>query len=353
MSEMMDAVVLRGPRDLVVQRVPVPRVEAGQVLVPVAACGICGSDLRYYEGENPWAKHTLGYEKPNPPNMVLGHEIAARHGGEEVAVLSFRGCGVCPDCRRGREQLCARTAHLGHGAGWESEEFNPGGMAEQCLAWPQFLFPLPQGVSAAEGTFVDGLAVAVHAAGLAAIPTGGSFAVLGAGPIGLGIMQIARALGAGRAWVVDVYETALSCARELGAHSVRTAEGVSGDELGAEVLRETGGRGVDAVFESTGNPETQRAGLAMLARGGAMVLMAGVGEGLALSDAAVAGERRITTSSNHRYADFQTAVELMSEGKVRVGEMITHRFPLGDAPRAFEVARNKTAHGAMKVILEP
>jgi len=349
----MTAVVLRGPRDLAVQQIPVPRPDAGQVLIDVAACGICGSDLRYFEGENPWAKHTLGYEKPNPPNMVLGHEIAAKHEGQSVAVLSFRGCGLCVECRRGREQLCAHTAHLGHGAGWTDMLYNPGGMAQHCVIWPEHLFALPAGISAPEGTFLDGLAVAVHAVSLADLPVGGEFAVLGAGPIGLSILQVAKACGAGRAWVVDAYDATTACAAELGAEETRLASDSTPEGLRSQVFTATGGRGLDAVFESTGDAALQQAGLEMLAPGGAMVLMAGASEGLALSGRGLAGERRITTSSNHRYRDFQTALELLAMGRVRVGPMITHRFPLDQALRAFEVARDKAANGAIKVVIDP
>jgi threonine dehydrogenase-like Zn-dependent dehydrogenase len=83
----MKAAVLVEPRCLRVQSIPEPIIEPGEALVQIAACGVCGSDLRYFEGENPWAKHTLGYEKPNPPNMVLGHEVAGTVEGRRVALL--------------------------------------------------------------------------------------------------------------------------------------------------------------------------------------------------------------------------------------------------------------------------
>ena len=172
----MKAAVLVEPRCLRVQEIPEPVVGPGEALVQIAACGVCGSDLRYFEGENPWAKHTLGYEKPNPPNMVLGHEVAGTVDGRRVALLSFRGCGMCEQCRRGRVQLCAHTAHLGHGAGWEGLDFNPGGMAERCAIWAEHAIPIPDHISFAEATFLDGLGVAVHAARRASIFPGDAFA---------------------------------------------------------------------------------------------------------------------------------------------------------------------------------
>lgn len=353
MSETMKAAVLRAPQDLAVLDIPVPPTGPGEVLIEVGACGICGSDLRYFEGENPWAKHTLGCEKPNPPNMVLGHEIAGTCGGQRVAALAFRGCGQCVDCRRGRVQLCANTAHLGHGAGWEGLEFNPGGMAQRCPVWKEHLFALPDGVSLAEATFLDGLGVAVHAARRAELFPGATFAVLGAGPIGLSIMQAAKALGAGVAWVTDVYDVALDCAAQVGAEEPRNVSDADLDDLAREILAATGGRGVDAVFESSGSLEAQEFGLRILARGGCLTLMAGAAHGLTLSEASLAGERRLTTSSNNLYEEYQIGLELLASGRVRVGPMITHRFPLEQAVRAFDIARDKQQTGALKVILEP
>lgn len=353
MRQSMTAVVLRGPRDLEVMTVPVPHPRPGEALLEVTACGICGSDLRYYEGENPWAKHTVGHETPNPPNMILGHEVAGRHEGRAVAALAFKSCGRCLACRRGQENLCADTAHLGHGAGWGDVEFYPGGMAELCPVWQEHLYALPPGVSAAEGTFLDGLAVAVHAVRRAALLPGASLLVLGAGPIGLCIMQAARAMGAGPSWVADVYDVALECAAGLGADETRQVDGGGMTDLAEELAPGPGKRGMDAVFESTGDPQAQEAALRMLAPGGCMVLMAGAAPGLRLPDGAVAGERRLTTASNHMYEDFQIALELLASGRVRVGPMITHTFPLAEALRAFDVARDKPRHGAIKVIIEP
>lgn len=350
MSRSMTAAVLRGPRDLAVMSIPVPRPRPGEVLLEVLACGICGSDLRYFEGENPWAKHTLGHEKPNPPNMVPGHEVAGRHEGRAVAVLAFKACGRCRACRRGQENLCATTAHLGHGAGWGDMEFNPGGMAQLCPVWQENLYALPPGVSAAEGTLLDGLAVAVHAVRRAALFPGASVLVVGAGPIGLCIMQAARALGAGPCLVADIYAVALECAAALGADETREVGG-GVDDLAAALAPDAGRP--DAVFETTGDAAAQEAALGLLAPGGCLMLMAGAAPGLRLPEGALAGERRLTTASNHMYEDFEIAVELLGSGRVRVGPMITHRFPLAEAVRAFEVARDKPRHGAIKVIIEP
>jgi threonine dehydrogenase-like Zn-dependent dehydrogenase len=352
----MKAAVLAAPRHLQVREVPEPQAGPGEVIVAVRACGICGSDLRYFAGENPWAKHTLGYEKPNPPDMILGHEIAGvvtgPSGEKAVALLSFKGCGTCEECRRGRVNLCARTAHLGHGAGWEGREVNPGGMAERCPIWAEHAIPIPGHVSFEEATFLDGLGVAVHATRRANLFPGDAFAVLGAGPIGLSIMQTAQAFGAGPAFVTDVYRAALDCATELGAGAAFDAQKVDAGDIAQAIRERTAGRGVAAVFESTGTQAGQELGLSVLAPGGVMVLMAGATPGFRLPEGSLAGERTLTTCSNNLYEDYFVGLQLLASGKVRVKPMITHRFGLDDVEEAFATATDKHESGAIKVIIE-
>ncbi len=356
MSEML-AAVLKGPGNLSVERVPIPAPAADELLCEVAACGICGSDLRYLAGENPWAKHTLGVEKPNPPDMILGHEVAGvvQEGGRGVraGLLAFRTCGRCPECRRGAGQLCRETAHLGHGAGWEDRRFNPGGMAEFMPIWRENVYPLPDHVSFDQATFLDGLGVAMHAVDRAGIRGGDRIAVLGAGPIGLLIMQVALADGAAGALVSDVYDAALACALELGAEAVIDGRDSSPEAVAAEVRARSDGRGVAAVFDSTGDISVQQAALGMLAPGGTLMLMAGAADGLRLSTRELAGERVVTTSSNNLPVEFARGLALLASGTVRVDAMITHTFDLAEAPRAFEVAADKHRTGAIKVIIHP
>lgn len=353
----MRAVVLRGPHQLAVEEVPRPQPRPDEVICRVHACGICGSDLRYLAGENPWAKHTLGVDRPNPPNMILGHEVAGtvlRNGGQlRVGILAFVTCGDCPECRAGRSQLCRNTRHLGHGAGWDDRDWNPGGMAEFVPVWRDNLYPLPEHISFAAATFLDGLGVAVHAVNRAAIEPGGGVVVLGAGPIGLLLLQVARARGSGPVLATDVYDAALVCARELGAELVLDGRELSPEDLVGEVARWAGGDRIAAVFDTTGDLRLQQAGLRMLAPGGTLMLMAGAAPGLVVSGPALAGERVVTTASNNLRADFEAGLNLLCAGAVVVEPMITHRFDLSDAVKAFDVAARKQQTGAIKVIILP
>lgn len=353
--ETMKAVVLRGPHDLQVREIRVPSPGAGEVLLRVGACGICGSDLRYFHGENPWAKHTLGYEPPNPPDMVLGHEVAGTvtdiHGQRRVGVLSFRTCGQCRYCLTGRANLCPDTAHLGHGAGWEGQ--NSGGMAEYCPVWADHVFDLPDSVSLEEATFLDGLGVAVHAVKRAGIVPDQPVLVQGAGPIGLSIAQVAVAQGARPVVVTDIYDVALRCAGELGLGPCLNVADADNETVTAELGTAGGECGFLAVFDTTGSLDAQAQALAVLDRGGTLVAMAGVAEGLALAQGSLAGERRLMTASNNFPEDFATGLELLASGQVRVKPMITHVYSFSDAQEAFATALAKHETGAIKVVLVP
>ncbi|NLJ36688.1 MAG: alcohol dehydrogenase catalytic domain-containing protein [candidate division WS1 bacterium] len=351
----MTAVVLHAPNDLRVEKVPMPQAAAGQLLLQVHACGICGSDLRYLAGENPWAKHTLGFEPANPPDMILGHEVAGTviENGRtrRVGVLSFRTCGHCHYCRTGRANLCPETAHLGHGAGWEGQ--NAGGMAEYCPVWTEHLFDLPDWLSFEEATFLDGLGVAVHAVRCAGTISGQPVLVQGAGPIGLSIAQVAMAWGAEPVAITDIYDAALECARKLKLGPCLNVAGADDREVGADLARASGETGFVAVFDTTGSLEAQAQGLAALDRGGTMIAMAGIADGLTLTQASLAGERRLMTASNNFPDDFATGLELLVTGQVQVKPMITHIYSLQDAVQAFGTASNKQKTDAIKVVLIP
>ncbi len=355
MSQML-AAVLEAPGQLTVREVPMPATAPGEVLCEVAACGICGSDLRYFAGENPWAKHTLGYEKPNPPNMILGHEVGGTVSLEGNAVraglLAFRTCGECRECLRGLSQLCTRTEHLGHGAGWEDREFNPGGMAQYMPVWRENVYELPDSVSFDQATFLDGLGVAIHAVRRAGVRSGDRVAVLGAGPIGVLIAQAARVWGAESVVTADVYDAALECALALGLDAAVDGRSAAPEEVTAELVRAAGGE-FDVIFDSTGALPMQQAALQRLAPGAMLMLMAGAAEGLRLATATLAGERTVTTSSNNLPEDFARGLELIASREIVVEPMITHRFALADAVEAFEVAANKHETGAIKVIIHP
>ncbi|GAB4351392.1 MAG: 2,3-butanediol dehydrogenase [Candidatus Abyssubacteria bacterium] len=357
-KKMISAVVLRRPHDLRLTEIPEFDLSEDQVMIEVAACGVCGSDLRYYQGENPWALHTLGVSLPNPPNIVLGHEFAGKVVdaggmpellGKRVAVLSFKTCERCADCRRGRENLCRQTTHLGHGAGWGERAYYPGGMAERCPAWGKLCFEIPDGMSYEEGALLDVVGVGVHAARVGGVGPGSSVAVLGVGPIGNAILQAARAMGASRTYGIDTYEVALDIARACGATLALNASKTNP----VAAIRESNRGNCSVVFDTVGTTETLRKCVSLLEVGGTLVNMAVHDTELFLNALDLGSERTVRTSCNFLPEEYPLALALVAGGQIDVKPWITHRYPLQEIEHGFEVALHKEDHRSFKVIINP
>jgi 2-desacetyl-2-hydroxyethyl bacteriochlorophyllide A dehydrogenase len=336
--------------------------EPGHVLVRVTKCGVCGSDVRYFHGENPWAKQTLGKEIPNPPNIILGHEFVGYVEevadeadddllGKRVAVNTFITCGRCAFCRNGQENLCPRTKHLGHAQGWGEMDFYPGGMAEFCPAPTSQVYELPDSVSDEEATFLDPMIAALHAVDVGGPKLLDKVAVYGAGPIGLLIAQFVKLHGAVQTFLCDVAEENVAAAKAVGVDFAVNVAGSEEDFVDL-VLKETEQEGVHLVYNTVGSTGSIEQSLRLLRKGGTLVLMATKEKDLQFPALALSGERTVKTSSNAMYRDFPRALELLAARKLSVAPLITHRFGLSQALEAFDIACNKATSGAIKVILD-
>lgn len=334
----MKAMVMKAPRELRVEDIPEFPIRADEVTVEVRACGVCGSDLRYYQGENPWAQHTLGRFEPNPPNIVLGHEfcgiVVDGHRdllGKRVAVMPLAVCGECPQCRDGYNNLCVNMKHLGHGGGWGDRDYYPGGMAERCPVWASSCFVLPDNLSDIEAALMDMLGVAVHAISLR--EPGPVITVIGAGPIGLSIAQVARSRGADRVLMFDPSPTAREVAALCGIEEVFD---VAGGDIAAALGRVRDLGGATTLYDTVGRSATLRAGVEALRFGGQVIVMAAHDDLLPFSMMELGQERSLRTSCNFvAPVDFQTAIQLASSGRVKLGPYVTKRVALDDAPEAF------------------
>jgi 2-desacetyl-2-hydroxyethyl bacteriochlorophyllide A dehydrogenase len=358
----MKALVLKAPKTLAVMDVPEMKPGPGQVILRVSKCGICGSDIRYFCGENPWAKQTLGKEIPNPPNIILGHEFVgvvdevcdsrdAALVGTRVAVNTFITCGRCSFCRSGRENLCPNTKHLGHGQGWGKMKFYPGGMAERCLAFGSQVYELPEHVTDDQATFLDPMIAALHAVDVGKPKVLDKVAICGAGPIGLLIAQFVKVYGAVQTFITDVADENIAVARTVGVDfplKLSTGE----NRFRELVMNHTRNEGVDLVFDTVGTTQTIQESLGILKKGGTLVLMATKEDDIRFPALLLSGERTIRTSSNALYADFPRAVEFLATGKIQVDPLITHRFALTQALEAFNTACNKSETGAIKIVLD-
>ena len=351
----MKAIVLRRKEDLVVAEVPKPEPGRGEALVKVTDCGICGSDIRYLHGENPWAQHTLGEFRANPENIIPGHEVAgvvAAVGeggdagliGKRVGVLCFKVDETCPWCRSDMRHLCVNTVHLGHGAGQHGRDYYYGGMAEYVPVWAEHCFPLPDSVSNEDAALLDPFCVGLHA--VRDMAPGKSVVVIGSGTIGLCAILCARALGATKILAADIKDSHLALAKKFGADATVNVER---EDLKQAVLDFTSGLGAWLVADSVGMAIAKT--LPLVIRGGRLALLAVKDKQETISPLLLAGERKLMTSANFDYPEFTQGLALLESGRVRLNDLVTHRFPIEQGVEAFRVAESRDS-GAIKVMIK-
>jgi len=341
--------------------IPKPRPEEDEAVIEVKAVGVCGSDIRYFLGENPWALHTLGRVLEEKMGFVLGHEVSGEivevggrvsqtRIGERVGIIAFKACEECYYCRRNLPNLCEDTLHVGHDGRWKDIEYPPGGYSEYMRIWADKAQPIPENMTYEEATQLDGLAVAVHACKVANISPGDSVLVIGTSAIGLMLLQVAKARGATTVISVDTWDLPLKLANELGADHVLDARRV---EVVEEVRRITNGIGVNACFDTVGKAQTAKEGLRSLAGTGRLAILAITDTEIQLNLTDLSRERMMTSSANNQYEDYTIALDLLANRRVRVKPFITHIMRLDDFKRAFDMLLEKEQHNAIKIVLKP
>lgn len=359
----MKAVIPKGPLRLEMEDIPKPVPKEDEVLIRVEAVGICGSDIRYFLGENPWALHTLGKDLKETRSFILGHEVSGEivetgkwvsrnRISERVGVLAFKGCEECYYCKRGLHNLCEHTLHIGHDGRWGDIEYPQGGYAEYMQIWASNAYRLPDNISYEEATQLDGLAVAIHANNRANVSPTDKVVVIGSGPIGLMALQVSKVRGASKTVAIDAWDMPLEKAEELGVdYTIKASkEGNFVDD----VLKLTNRVGANVVFDTVGSIKTVEAGLRILSRMGRLILLAVTPTKVELNlMEVVGGEKVLTCSANHLYEDYVIGVELLASGKVKVKPFITHVMKLDEYKHAFDMLLHKEEYRAMKIVLKP
>jgi L-iditol 2-dehydrogenase len=330
----MKSVRLHAVGDLQIHDEPVPVVGVGEKLVRVKAVGVCGSDLHWF------AEGSIGDATLKHP-LVLGHEFAGiTEAGQRVAVDPAIPCGHCEYCAQGHPNLCANLIFAGHD--------KTDGALREWMTWSEkSLFPIPDSISDAEGAMLEPLGVAIHTVDLGKLKAGMTVAVLGCGPIGLFIIQMAKLSGAATIISTDKLAHRVEAAISLGATHAFLAE--DGHEL-KNIQAATNGRGVDVAFEAAGAQDAVDGAFAAVTSGGKVVL-AGIPDDDRTSFSASTARRKgltikLVRRMKHTYP---RAIELVSKGLVDVRSVVTHRFPLEQANEAFRVAERREG---LKIIIE-
>ncbi len=327
----MKALVLREPEHIDLVTIPDPVPEADQVIIKVMACGICGSDLRYWYGENPWALHTLGIQSKNPNNIILGHEYVGEvvsSGsprfdhliGKRVGVQPWKACGVCDFCRNGSEHLCRNTIHTGHAQGWGHMDYYPGAYAEYCQTWGDFVYPLDDAVSYTDASLADILGVALHVVNKSSIRYGDSVISLGGGPAGLLSCLLALQRGARKAYIVEKSPIAVEVLKHYAPNIITVPD----DPAELAHIRSAEKR-VSAVYDTIGIPKFIEPSLRALSEEGVYINMALHDTRISLNALALGAERSILSSSNTTYQEYAETFEIINSQKLDLSPIVTHR----------------------------
>lgn len=322
-------------KGICIEEVPYPEPRAGEVVVRVSACGVCGSDLHFLEDiPLPVASLTLGHE-PAGIVEVVGADVSGWAPGDRVALHVGTGCGSCPPCRSGHPMSCGALQVPGIHV--------DGAFAEAIRVPSVCLVRVPDGVSlAAAAVATDCVATPYHAllcrGGLVA---GERVAVFGVGGLGGQSVRLAAALGAGQIVAVDVSRAALERASRHGATDTLLA--VPGEDPSLR-LREITGGGVDLSLECIGTPDTVAYAANALDRGGRLVMI-GVGMQpprieIPLAMLAV-NEISVLGSFASHVEDLVEVLRMEAEGRIDIGSSITHRLSLDEVPEALEILRSK------------
>jgi L-iditol 2-dehydrogenase len=342
----MKALLLSKYNQLELADLPKPVPGKEEVLIRVAACGICGSDVHGYDGSS---------GRRIPP-IVMGHEAAGRIAamgsgvkgfseGERVTFDSTIFCGACKHCARGEINLCDNRQVLGVSCG----DYRRAGAFAEFVAVPaRIVHKLPDSLPFAEAALLEAAAVAIHGVELSQVAAGDTALVIGAGTIGYLTASALRVAGCLRVFVADVDATRLKMVEKTGAKPILT----SGDDLVAQVSSLTGGAGVDVVIEAVGRNETVQAAIGSVRKGGCVTLVGNITPEVTLPLQKVVSRQIRLQGSCASAGEYPKAIELMANGAIDVKPLLTAIVPLEEGPAWFERLHAREAN-LIKVVLTP
>jgi L-iditol 2-dehydrogenase len=327
--------------------VPDPAVGDDDILVRVKACGICGSDV---------AGHTGKTGRRLPP-VIMGHEAAGVvertgahvHGfqpGDRICFDSTVYCNQCPACRQGLFNRCVQRQVLGVSV----PEFKRQGAFAEFVAVPHWICAkLPEKMSFVQASLLEPASIGTHAANRPSIVKSDTIVVLGAGTIGLFILQAARLRGAQTAIACDLNDFRLDLARQVGADVCLNPGKV---DLKQEILDRTQGRGADVAFEAIGFAETFRQAISITRTGGTVTAVGNLQKETEFNLQELVSRELTFTGSYASAGEFRTCIDLIASGRINVAPLVSEVLPLADGPSAFQRLLDGKEN-LLKIVLEP
>lgn len=338
----MRAALASGPRQVAIQEIERPTPGAGEVVVAVRACGICGSDLHWWHGAWPAPPVCPGHEIAGEVSAV-GRDVRDLKEGDRVALEGIASCGRCHPCQAGDYHYCKELAIVGM--------THPGGFADAIRMAARHCFKVPAGVDFATAALSEPLAVSVHGVRVAGLEIGQRVLVLGAGTIGLTAVIAARAGGAGEILVTARRPQQRAAALALGADRVLDPDDAAA--LAAAVAESP----IDLVVETVGgDADTLGTAIGACRAGGTVCILGAFTRDPTISAVSVLA-KEITLQGSMVYnragsrADFEIVQDILRRDGARIGAaLVTHRFPLDRIVDAFTTANDKTT-GSIKVTI--
>jgi L-iditol 2-dehydrogenase len=344
----MKAAVIRGPKTIVIENRPIPEPLGTQVLIKIGAAGICGSDLRGFMEEN---------SKARMPGLIIGHEAAGEvvelgpgatkfRPGDRVAIDPQVVCGGCYPCRNGWISVCDNKKVIGSSL----RGFLDGAMAEYAVIHENQLYELPDSLSFIEGATIEPVSNALHAVKRSGIGLGETVVIIGAGTLGLCILQAAKAAGGVKVVVIgSTSRYRLDLAVKLGADLAIMA---SETDPILEIKRITAGRGADVVIDAAGYESTCRQGIEMTRKRGRLVLFGNAEEYIKINLFSSIYKELTLLGSSGANDECVLAMDFLASKRIRIGPIVTHQMRLEDVNEAFTLLLDPK-HEAVKVVLLP
>lgn len=331
------------------KEVPLPEIAEDEVLVKVAACGICGSDVHGMDGSS---------GRRIPP-IVMGHEAAGTiteigknvdtskwKKGDRVTFDSTVYCGTCWHCQRGEQNLCDNRMVLGVSCG----DYRRYGAFAEYVAIPQhILYGLPDSISFEQAAMVEAVSVAVHAVERTPVTLNDSMVIVGAGMIGLLCLQAAKAAGCGKTFVIDLDESRLEAAKQFGADFCVNPSKVDPIEF---IQGETGGRGADLSMEAVGVSATTKTAISCLRKGGCCTLVGNLAKNVEMPLQEVVTRQLTLIGTCASAGEYPACLDLIASGAIKVDALISKTRPLSEGGEWFS-RLHKGEAGLTKVILNP
>jgi (R,R)-butanediol dehydrogenase / meso-butanediol dehydrogenase / diacetyl reductase len=335
---MMRAATIKN-KSFVVSEVPVPQISSSEVLVKVEYCGICGTDVHRFAAGGLKDGVILGHEVLGYISK-LGENVEGWKTGERVIIFPFDPCRKCRWCLEGNYHLCPQKYWIGLGT-------NPGGFAEYLKVRPEMLLKVPDLLDDKAGALVEPLAVALHAVRNAKVKIGDSAVVIGAGPIGLLVLQGLQLSGISPIGILEIAKGRASTATRLGADIVLDPQNIENSEMMIQIL----GFEPDIVFDCAGSVSTLQLAGELVTRGGSVVLV-GVSMKPLQINALTWGGKELTMKGTVAYCnEFPLAIDLLAKGAINVNPFVENVIPLEEIDHMIE--QLQTPNEYIKILVKP